>query len=276
MPSTIRSAPPSRAARSSSPTPRVVGGQRGRPGAAARAPRRWPARRPPSPPSRASVASTGRPSGPLTRTAAAGSRRAARRRRCPRRRRRSAAAPPRRRAARGRGPPRSPSPTRSAARLPLKESGATTMRTAGSMPGGVVASAAVTSEQPRLLRHRGAARARGDRDPRPGARLLREGGHAADQRLLGAGGVPLRLVPEARRARHLRRHRAGLRLPGHERRGRRPGRRRVGRADGSVGTFYGVHSFLAMQSIAMLGVGGAAASAGCRRWPGWRRSARSG
>ena len=44
------------------------------------------------------------------------------------------------------------------------------------------------------------------------------------------------------------------------------------RADGSIGTFFGVHSNLAMQSIAMLGSSTSRSSAGCRRWRTWTRS----
>ena len=48
----------------------------------------------------------------------------------------------------------------------------------------------------------------------------------------------------------------------------------LNRGDGSVGTFYGVHCGLAMKSIAC-SARRSRRNAGCRRWPGWRRSARS-
>jgi glutaryl-CoA dehydrogenase len=50
------------------------------------------------------------------------------------------------------------------------------------------------------------------------------------------------------------------------------------RGDGSLGTFFGVQSGLAMKTIAMLGSEEQKQRwlrAGCRRWPAWRRSARS-
>src|SRR4051794_20805777 len=46
------------------------------------------------------------------------------------------------------------------------------------------------------------------------------------------------------------------------------------RADGSIGTFFGVHSNLAMQSIDMLAPR-SRRSAGCRAWPGSSSSAPS-
>ena len=46
----------------------------------------------------------------------------------------------------------------------------------------------------------------------------------------------------------------------------------LNRGDGSLGTFLGVQAGLAMQSIAMLGLGGAEAAVAARRWPGWRSS----
>ena len=42
--------------------------------------------------------------------------------------------------------------------------------------------------------------------------------------------------------------------------------RELARADGSVNTFFGVHSGLAMGAIDMLGQRGAARASGCRRW----------
>ena len=47
------------------------------------------------------------------------------------------------------------------------------------------------------------------------------------------------------------------------------------RGDGSLGTFVGVQSGLAMRSIAALRLGGAEAALAAARWPGSRRSARS-
>ena len=49
----------------------------------------------------------------------------------------------------------------------------------------------------------------------------------------------------------------------------------LNRGDGSLGTFLGVQAGLAMQSIAMLGLGGAEAALAARRWPRWTSSARS-
>ena len=46
-------------------------------------------------------------------------------------------------------------------------------------------------------------------------------------------------------------------------------------ADASMATFFGVHSGLAMGSIARCGSRRAAGAAGCRRWPTSTRSARS-
>ena len=48
------------------------------------------------------------------------------------------------------------------------------------------------------------------------------------------------------------------------------------RADGSIGTFFGVHSYLAMQSIAHARLRGAAGALAASRWRASRRSARSG
>ena len=48
----------------------------------------------------------------------------------------------------------------------------------------------------------------------------------------------------------------------------------LSRGDGSVCTFFGVTSGLAMTSIYYCG-SRSKKSAGCRAWPGWRRSARS-
>ena len=53
-------------------------------------------------------------------------------------------------------------------------------------------------------------------------------------------------------------------------------RMEIARVDPSVASFFGVHSGLAMGSIDRCGSRRAEGSAGCRRWPGWRRSARSG
>ena len=49
----------------------------------------------------------------------------------------------------------------------------------------------------------------------------------------------------------------------------------LNRGDGSLGTFLGVQAGLAMQSIAMLGLGGAEAAVAARRWRRWTSSARS-
>jgi glutaryl-CoA dehydrogenase len=49
----------------------------------------------------------------------------------------------------------------------------------------------------------------------------------------------------------------------------------LGRGDGSICTFLGVHSGLAMTSINLLG-SQEQKRAGCRPWPGWRRSGPSG
>ena len=46
----------------------------------------------------------------------------------------------------------------------------------------------------------------------------------------------------------------------------------IHRGDGSLGTFMAVQAGLAMKSIAVLGPK-SRSNGGCRRWPGWRRSA---
>ncbi|HVD01352.1 MAG TPA: acyl-CoA dehydrogenase family protein [Candidatus Dormibacteraeota bacterium] len=83
--------------------------------------------------------------------------------------------------------------------------------------------------------------------------FLRRGGHPGHQRLLGARRVPPQLVPKL----------AGLSIAGGTIKGYGcPGMSPVAvglvgmelsRGDGSVSTFFGVHSGFAMQSIAMLG-----------------------
>ena len=50
----------------------------------------------------------------------------------------------------------------------------------------------------------------------------------------------------------------------------------IARVDPSVNSFFGVHTGLAMGSVARRRHGGAAAALAARRWRGWRRSARSG
>ena len=104
----------------------------------------------------------------------------------------------------------------------------------------------------RPLPHRDAPLGRGARGPRPGPPLLRRGGPPGHQRLLGAGRVPVRPAAGL----------AALRLRRHPHRARparadaprgRPRVMELARGDGSVSTFHGVHSGLAMNAIAMLG-----------------------
>ena len=116
-----------------------------------------------------------------------------------------------------------------------------------------------------LLGERGAGRAR------PGAPVLRRGGAAGHQRLLGAGRVP---VPADRRSSRPSGCAAG-RSQGHGCPGLSPlaaglVSMELARGDGSVSTFHGVHSGLAMNGDRAAGLRGAEASAGCRRWRGSR------
>ena len=64
---------------------------------------------------------------------------------------------------------------------------------------------------------------------------------------------------------------SGHGCPGMSARGAGVVARELARADGSINTFFGVHSGLAMGAIDLLG----RRHAGCRRWPSWRRSERS-
>ena len=94
-----------------------------------------------------------------------------------------------------------------------------------------------------------------ERDVRDRLAPSARGGHPGRRPVLGGGGVPVRADAADRRARPRRDTIRGYGCPGLTSVAAGLVAQEWARSDGSVGTFFGVHSFLAMQTIGMLGSG---------------------
>ena len=149
-------------------------------------------------------------------------------------------------------------PARSAA--PSRDCGAVGSKAAGGRrdagpDGGTVDDRLRSGTGHRLLPARRPAHRRGARDPRPGPRVRRRRGHARSSTTTGsAAQFPFELVPKLAELGIVGGTIEGYGCPGLSRARRRAwSTLELARGDGSVNTFLGVQSGLAMGSINMLG-----------------------